>query len=125
VVEVDSTVVAVVLIGVFVAAIATGVIVAVKSNRARDAAGAHAAEADASRSQIAPATPMTGLESALDQVMDRSGTKMRQKLEAEAPVVDELRQPDDTGPLLRRALDRVEHHDEPGPDDDPGDPSPR
>ena len=56
---------------------------------------------------------MTGLESALDQVTDRTGTKLRQKLEAEAAVVDDLRVADDTGPLLRRALDRVEHVPEP------------
>jgi hypothetical protein len=57
---------------------------------------------------VAPAAPMMGLESALDQVMDRSGRKMRENLEAEAAIVDDLKTPDDTGPILRRALDRVE-----------------
>lgn len=72
-----------------------------------------AADADRSRSTIAPPAPMTGLESALDEITDRTGTKLRQKLEAEAAVVDDLRVADDTGPLLRRALDRVEHAPEP------------
>lgn len=52
--------------------------------------------------------PMTGLETALDGVMDRAGRPLREHLDAEAPSVDELRLPDDTGPLLRRALDRLE-----------------
>lgn len=72
---------------------------------------------DASRSTIAPPAPMVGLESALDQAMDRSGRKMREKLEAEAAIVDDLKVPDDTGPILRRALDRVEHT-EPKPSGD-------
>lgn len=58
--------------------------------------------------------PMTDLEAALDQVADRSGKTLRDKLEAESAVVDDLRVPDDTGPLLRRALDRVA---QPGDDD--------
>ena len=66
---------------------------------------------DLSRSTIAPATPMVGLEAALDQVTDRTGRKLRDKLEDEAGIVADLRTPDDTGPVLRRALDRVEHHD--------------
>lgn len=81
--------------------------------RRRRTATAPSVDADRSRSTIAPPAPMTGLESALDQVTDRAGTKLRQKLEAEAAVVDDLRVPDDTGPLLRRALDRVEHTPEP------------
>jgi hypothetical protein len=84
--------------------------------RKRRAAAALAeAEANRSRTTIAPSAPMTGLESALDQVADRSGTKLRQKLEAEAAIVDDLRVADDTGPLLRRALDRVEHPNDPSP----------
>lgn len=50
-------------------------------------------------------TPMTGLESALAQVKDRSGRPIGERIEAEH--VDDLRVPDDTGPLLRRALDHV------------------
>ena len=50
-------------------------------------------------------SPMTGLESALAQVKDRSGRPIGERIEAEH--VDDLRVPDDTGPLLRRALDHV------------------
>jgi hypothetical protein len=87
--------------------------VAVVLTRKRREPTAPPLDADRSRSTIAPPAPMTGLESALDQVTDRTGTKLRQKLEAEAAVVDDLCVPDDTGPLLRRALDRVEHAPEP------------
>lgn len=51
--------------------------------------------------------PMTGLESALAQVTDRDGKPIRERIDAESGHVDELRVPDDTGPLLRRALDHV------------------
>ncbi len=57
--------------------------------------------------------PMTGLEAALARVTDRDGRPIGEHLDAEAELVDQLRVPDDTGPLLRRALDRVEHVDEP------------
>ena len=50
---------------------------------------------------------MTGLEDALSSVTDRSGTSMRDRLDAESAHVDPLRDSDDTGPLLRRALDHV------------------
>lgn len=55
--------------------------------------------------------PMTDLESALAQVKDRSGRPIGERIEAEH--VDDLRVPDDTGPLLRRALDHVRPADEP------------
>jgi hypothetical protein len=51
--------------------------------------------------------PMIDLESALDKATDRSGLPIRDRIDAEAGIVDELRVPDDTGPLLRRALDNV------------------
>lgn len=54
--------------------------------------------------------PMTGLESALAQVSDRSGRPLREHIDAEQQHVDQLRVPDDTGPLLRRALDHIERH---------------
>jgi len=56
---------------------------------------------------------MTGLESALAQVTDRDGRPIGERIEAESGHVDELRVPDDTGPLLRRALDHVTPGDEP------------
>ena len=52
-------------------------------------------------------TPMTGLEVALDQVTDRAGRNMRDKIETDT-AIDDLIVPDDTGPILRRALDNVE-----------------
>lgn len=51
--------------------------------------------------------PMNDLESALANVTDRDGRPIRDRIDAEAALVDELRVPDDTGPVLRRALDRV------------------
>jgi hypothetical protein len=62
---------------------------------------------------IVDSEPMTGLESALEAATDSSGTKISDRLDGETSHVDDLRVPDDTGPLLRRALDHVE-----GPDDD-------
>lgn len=65
--------------------------------------------------------PMTGLESALSQVTDRSGRPIKEHLDAETGHVDELRVVDDTGPLLRRALDHVSNAETaaevPEPDD--------
>jgi hypothetical protein len=61
---------------------------------------------------------MTGLESALEAVTDRSGRPIREHLDAETTHVDELRVPDDTGPLLRRALDHVSGADENVPAED-------
>lgn len=63
--------------------------------------------------------PMTGLEAALQQVTDREGRPIREAIDAEAGHVDELRVPDDTGPLLRRALDHVAR---PGDDETQADP---
>jgi hypothetical protein len=67
-------------------------------------------EAPVRRSSIAAAAPLTGLESALDEVTDRDGRKLREKIEA-GTVIDDLRVVDDSGPILRRALDHVEHVD--------------
>ena len=51
--------------------------------------------------------PMSDLEAALDAVADSSGRSMRDEIEAQSEQVDRLRDDDDTGPLLRRALDSV------------------
>lgn len=65
---------------------------------------------------------MTDLESALAQVTDRDGRPIRERIDAESVHVDPLRDPDDTSPLLRRALDSVVHHDDPDQQlDDHGD----
>ena len=58
--------------------------------------------------RVTDAAPLTGLESALDQATDRSGRKLREKIEG-TTAIDDLRVPEDTGPILRRALDQVEH----------------
>lgn len=55
--------------------------------------------------------PMSDLESALAQVTDRTGRPIGDRIDAETEHVDELRVPDDTGPLLRRALDHVVNAD--------------
>lgn len=51
--------------------------------------------------------PMTDLERALTQVTDRHGRPIGEAIDAEADHVAELRLPDDTGPVLQRALDEV------------------
>ncbi|CAE7937870.1 unnamed protein product, partial [Symbiodinium sp. KB8] len=45
---------------------------------------------------------------ALNKATDRTGSTMADRLDAEQDHVDQLRQTDDTGPLLRRALDSVD-----------------
>jgi hypothetical protein len=65
------------------------------------------AEPPLRRSTITAAAPFTGLESALDQVTGRDGRKLRDKIEGET-AIDDLRVVDDSGPILRRALDHVE-----------------
>ncbi len=61
-------------------------------------------------SRVTDPTPMTGLEVALDQVTDRTGRNMRDKIETGTAIAD-LIVPDDTGPLLRRARDNVEQNE--------------
>jgi hypothetical protein len=73
-----------------------------------------AAPPPARTSRVSDPTPMTGLEVALDEVTDRSGRKMRDKIEGDT-AIDDLIVPDDTGPILRRALDNVESTDPPAP----------
>jgi hypothetical protein len=63
-------------------------------------------------SRVTDTAPMTGLEVALDQVTDSSGRKMRENIET-GTAIDDLIVPEDTGPILRRALDNVEHTDLP------------
>lgn len=58
--------------------------------------------------RVVDAAPLTGLESALDHVTDRSGRPIRDRIES-TTAIDELKVPEDTGPILRRALDQVEH----------------
>jgi hypothetical protein len=63
---------------------------------------------DASPKQSFPEPPpMNDLEAALEKVTDSAGRPIRDRIDAETDHVEELRVPDDTGPLLRRALDHV------------------
>lgn len=82
-------------------------------SRSRKAAATTAPPAPERVSRVAEAAPMTGLEVALDQVTDSSGRKMRDNIET-GTAIDDLIVPEDTGPILRRALDNVENT-EPAP----------
>ena len=73
-------------------------------------------------SRVTDPTPMTGLEVALDQVTDRTGRNMRDKIETDT-AIDDLIVPDDTGPILRRALDNVEQTEPVVPASDPDQPA--
>ena len=95
------------IIVVVIVAVA-GVVGWVLWSRSRKARAAAAQTEPARASRVTDATPMTGLEVALDQVTDRSGRNMRDKIES-GTAIDDLIVPDDTGPILRRALDNVEH----------------
>ena len=66
--------------------------------------------------------PMIDLESALARVTDSAGRPIRDRIDAESGHVDELRVPDDTGPLLRRALDHVAKPAAADPDASAGEP---
>jgi hypothetical protein len=63
-------------------------------------------------SRVSEAAPMTGLQVALDEATDRSGRNMRDKIES-GTAIDDLIVPEDTGPILRRALDNVGHAEPP------------
>lgn len=63
--------------------------------------------------------PMTGLEEALNKATDRTGHTLADRLDAQTDHVAQLRDIDDTGPLLRRALDSVDEGEESPADDAP------
>ena len=114
-------------IAVIVVVVVVVVVVAVLILRRRSTTVAHEAPSP-TRPPAPPAAPMTDLESALAKVTDRDGRPIRERIDAESVHVDPLRDPDDTGPLLRRALDSVVPHDDDphdgphdGPHDDPHD----
>ena len=75
--------------------------------RSRKAATPAAPPAPERVSRVTATAPMTGLEDALDHVTDSSGRNMRDNIEA-GTAIDDLIVPEDTGPILRRALDNVE-----------------
>lgn len=105
-----GTVIAITVV-IVVAAVVVGVVVM----RRRGAADAGPApEAPTPRTPRPEPAPMTGLEDALNKATDRTGSTLADRLDAEQDHVDQLRQTDDTGPLLRRALDSVDRgHDAP------------
>jgi hypothetical protein len=110
-----GTVTVIVVAIVAVAVVVAGVLVV--QRRSGRSSGDSPAVARAPRAEP---PPMRGLEDALNQVTDRSGTTMAARLDAEGAHVDDLRDVDDTGPLLRRALDHVTPHEPLG--ETPGNP---
>ncbi len=97
----------IVIVVVLVVAAAAVAGVVVSRHRAGDAT---APQSVSPPERVRPTdVPMTGLESALAEVTDREGRPIGDRIDAESGHVDELRVPDDTGPLLRRALDHVVH----------------
>lgn len=112
----------VVLAGVIVAA-AIVAVVATRRSSSPIASGDTDDQSPASL-RLPPPAPMTDLESALAKVTDREGRPIAERIEAEAVHVDPLRDPEDTGPLLRRALDSVAHHDDEPAAHEPGDGDP-
>ena len=103
--------IAIIVIAVVVVAIVVAAAVLIRRRR-RTTASTVSAPSTTPRPAAAPAAPMTDLEAALAHVTDRDGRPIREKIDAESVHVDPLRDPDDTGPLLRRALDSVVHHDD-------------
>ena len=91
-------------------------------SRSRKSRVAPAAPAPERVSRVSDPTPMTGLEVALDQVTDRAGRNMRDKIESDT-AIDDLIVPDDTGPMLRRALDSVEQTEPAAPASAPDQPA--
>lgn len=104
-----------IVIAIAVAVVLLAAIVFVQFNRRNRVGSAPPPMPERTRRPIEPSAPMTGLESALAQATDRAGRPMQDRLADESGVVDDLRVPDDTGPILRRALDHVVPNE---PDDD-------
>jgi hypothetical protein len=92
-------------VGILIAVIAVVVLVIAVTLTMRARTRAATERAAAPKPMVEP-EPMIGLESALDQATDRAGRNMRQRLESVSGL-DDLRITDDTGPVLRRALDHV------------------
>lgn len=97
-----------VLIPILIAIALAVVVGAVVMNRRRPSATVEAVVPDSSAKRSIPEPPpMNDLDAALTKVTDSAGRPIRDRIDAESDHVDELRVPDDTGPLLRRALDHV------------------
>jgi hypothetical protein len=118
---VATTLTGVVWVIVLVVVIAVVALAAVVLWRRSSSDVATPSDAAVAASPLADEAPMSGLEAALAKVTDRDGRPIAERIDAEAQHVDELRVPDDTGPVLRRALDHVERHG--SADDASGEPS--
>ena len=101
------------MIGSGVVIVVAIVVGAVLVRRRRSSGDTPGATDTSTTAPSASEAPMTGLEAALAKATARDGRSISEHIDAETQHVDELRVPDDTGPLLRRALDHVEHHGEP------------
>jgi hypothetical protein len=102
--------------------VAIGAFLLMRRRSARSADTAVTGEAAPPRPAPPAPVPMIDLESALAKVTDSAGRPIRDRIDAESGHVDELRVPDDTGPLLRRALDHVAKPAAGAPDAAPGEP---
>ena len=102
-----SSITGIVVLIIVAAVIAVVVLATIRRRSRPDAAADPRPEPDGARPAPSPpeSAPMTGLESALAEATDREGRPIRDRLESEH--IDDLRVPDDTGPLLRRALDHI------------------
>lgn len=108
------------LIAVIVVVVVLVVVAAAVARRRRSSPTAVEPPAPAPpRRTVAPAAPMNDLEAALAKVTDGDGRPIKERIDAESVHVDPLRDPDDTGPLLRRALDSVARHDDAPVADEP------
>jgi hypothetical protein len=114
-----GTEIIIIVVVALVAVVAGLVVLAVRHRRVPDAPTP--TPAPAPRAPRPEPEPMHGLEDALAAVTDRTtGRSMAERLDDEAEIVDGLRVTDDTGPLLRRALDHVrpDDPDQPGSTED-------
>jgi hypothetical protein len=84
-----------------------GAVFAMRRKQASSSAARSAAGSGTHTPAVPEPPPMSDLESALSQVTDSAGRPIKDHIDAETDHVEELRVPDDTGPLLRRALDHV------------------
>lgn len=105
-----GTVITIIVVVVLVAVVAGLVVVAVRRRRGPEVPAP--APTPTTRVDRPEPEPMHGLDDALAAVTDRTtGRSMAERLDDEAEIVDGLRVTDDTGPLLRRALDHVRPDD--------------
>lgn len=98
----------VIAVVVLVAIVGVGLLALQRSKKSGGADPSSQATPSSAPKPRPPEAPMSGLESALSDVTDSDGRPIGERIDAGAQHVDDLRVPDDTGPVLRRALDHVE-----------------